>query len=442
MRAMRLTGAKAPLGAFLESRPAGWAVATFGDIAETQLGKMLSQKTRPAANPKPYLRNQNVQWGRFDLRDVWTLEIRPDEAKRFQLVAGDLLVCEGGEVGRAAIWNGEISECYYQKALHRVRPGPRATARYLYWILTLYRACDLFQGFSTGTTISHLPQEALRELPVPIPPVDEQRRLVAAIETVLSRHNSGAEGLGRVRQRAAALVRQILRSAVPIPGPSHWATVSVQEAGIVTLGRQRAPEYHEGSKMRPYLRVANVFEDRIDARDVMQMHFEDDDFQRYRLVVGDVLLNEGQSPELLGRPAIYRGIPENVAFTNSLLRFQANPNIDPEWALLVFRRHLHSGRFAKESRITTNIAHLSAGRFKTVEFPVPPLAEQRRIVQRTAAQLSALDKLISGIEEAQKRAVQLRSAILVAAFTGTLSLEAQVGQAHSVAARELAGVPD
>ena len=100
-----------------------------------------------------------------------------------------------------------------------------------------------------------------------------------------------------------------------------------------------------------------------------------------RLFVGDILLNEGQSAELLGRPAMYRGEPPEVAFTNSLLRFRAGPGIEPDWALVVFRHHMHSGRFTRESRITTNIAHLSAARFKPVEFPVPPIEEQRRIVE-------------------------------------------------------------
>jgi hypothetical protein len=122
--------------------------------------------------------------------------------------------------------------------------------------------------------------------------------------------------------------------------------------------------------MRPYLRVANVFEDRIDVSDIMEMNFSPEEFERYRLREGDVLLNEGQTPELVGRAAMYRGEPPEVAFTNSLLRFVPGPGVDAAYALLVFRRHLHVGRFNREARITTNIAHLSAGRLKSVEFPI------------------------------------------------------------------------
>ena len=173
--------------------------------------------------------------------------------------------------------------------------------------------------------------------------------------------------------------------------PAGWIVVTVGDVGEVRLGRQRSPKYHHGEKMRPYLRVANVFEDRIDTSDVMTMHFSDEEFECYRLRPGDVLLNEGQSPHLLGRPAIYRGNPPDVAFTNSLIRFRAGPAVMPEWALIVFRHHMHSKRFMRESRITTNIAHLSAGRFSSVEFPLPPLEEQKRLVGAVEEQFSRLD---------------------------------------------------
>jgi type I restriction enzyme S subunit len=172
--------------------------------------------------------------------------------------------------------------------------------------------------------------------------------------------------------------------------------------------------------MKPYLRVANVFEDRIDSSDVMAMHFSDLEFHQYELKPGDILLNEGQSPHLLGRPAMYRGDPPAVAFTNSLLRFQAKEGILPSWALLVFRRHMHTRRFMAESQITTNIAHLSAGRFKMVEFPIPPLEEQRQIVASMEAQLTTAASQRSSAERTSARAAHLRSSILAAAFSGRL----------------------
>jgi restriction endonuclease S subunit len=193
--------------------------------------------------------------------------------------------------------------------------------------------------------------------------------------------------------------------------PPGWRMITVAEAGQLDLGRQRHPDWHTGPNMRPYLRVANVFEDRIDVSDLKEMDFSGV-FERYRLEPGDVLLNEGQSPEWLGRPAIYRGNPPNVAFTNTLIRFRANPDVMPEWALIVFRSHMHTGRFAREARITTNIAHLSLSRLKGVEFPLPPLHEQKRIVEILEDHLSRLDAGLTGIETATTRLDALTAAYL------------------------------
>jgi type I restriction enzyme S subunit len=246
--------------------------------------------------------------------------------------------------------------------------------------------------------------------------------MVEVIEANLSHVDTVARGIQASIRRMRALKKRTIVEAVPVPGPGHWTAVTVEDAGSVELGRQRHPDWHSGPSMRPYLRVANVFEDRIDASDLMEMDFPPEVFDRFRLVKGDILLNEGQSPELLGRPAMYKGEPPEVAYTNSLIRFRAKDGVSPEWALLVFRRHMHAGRFARDVQITTNIAHLSAGRFKKVEFPVPPPAEQDEIVARATGRLAAIDWLIQTLEAAQLKTAAARRRLLAEAFTGRLVL--------------------
>ncbi|MFJ4663599.1 restriction endonuclease subunit S, partial [Streptomyces olivaceus] len=230
---------------------------------------------------------------------------------------------------------------------------------------------------------------------------------------------SGVSTLLASRKRLEGLRKRVLVSAIPDKLPGSWRMTTVDDAGTLELGRARHPDWHRGPEMRPYLRVANVFEDRIDTSDVMEMDFSGV-WEKYRLEHGDVLLNEGQSPHLVGRPALYRGIPENVAFTNSLIRFQAGDDVLPEWALIVFRRHLHAKRFMREVRITTNIAHLSAKRLKNIEFPVPPLALQKQIVQRCDELLSGIAVMDQQVETGLRRAHALKSALLRQAFTGGL----------------------
>ena len=400
-----------------------WPTAPLGTVAETALGKMLDRSKTRGHPSVPYLRNQNVQWGRIDTSDVLTMELADEERDRFGVRPGDLLVCEGGEIGRAAIYEGGEAFMAFQKALHRVRPSSTLSPLFLRYYLESAASSGVLARFSTGSTIAHLPQERLRRIPVPLPSTDEQRQIVEIIEDHLSRLDAANRALITSTARARALIRATLMRAIPdvTEYPSHWLASTVDHAGSVTLGRQRHPDWHTGDNMQPYLRVANVFEDRIDTSDVMQMHWPEGTFERFRLVPGDILLNEGQTPELLGRPAMYRGEPGEVAFTNSLLRFQANALVNPEFALIVFRRHMHAGRFTRESRITTNIAHLSATRLKPIEFPIAPLDEQERIVLEVRKHLGAVGRLQEGMADASLRSRALRRAVLAAAFSGRLT---------------------
>jgi len=152
----------------------------------------------------------------------------------------------------------------------------------------------------------------------------------------------------------------------------------------------------------------------------MEMNFTDDEYIRYALEPNDILLNEGQSLELVGRPAIYRGEIPGACFTNTLVRFRASPGVVPEYALAVFLTYLKNGRFRKIAKITTNIAHLGAGRFADLEFPLPPVDEQHAIAALIEERVSALDACAAEIDRNICRASLLRHAILKRAFDGHL----------------------
>jgi type I restriction enzyme, S subunit len=112
--------------------------------------------------------------------------------------------------------------------------------------------------------------------------------------------------------------------------PAGWVWARVSDVGDVKLGRQRSPEHHDGPHMRPYLRVANVYENRIDLSDVLRMNFSPEEFETYELRYGDILLNEGQSLEWVGRPAMYRDELPGACFQNTLVRFRSSPAVIPE----------------------------------------------------------------------------------------------------------------
>lgn len=157
---------------------------TVSELFEVQLGKMLSPKAKQGITPKPYLANFNVQWGRFDLDTINSMDFSDEEFEKFRLVPGDLLVCEGGEVGRSAIWNGEIDECCYQKALHRLRPlNGQLHAELMLQFMHWAAAQGLFASLTGHSTIAHLPAIKLKQLLVHVPPPKAQSELVSTFRS-------------------------------------------------------------------------------------------------------------------------------------------------------------------------------------------------------------------------------------------------------------------
>ena len=137
--------------------PDDWEVSTVGREFEIKLGKMLDAEKNFGV-PKPYLGNKAVQWDRIDITHLPTVPMSRSDIERFRLRDGDLLVCEGGEVGRSAIWEGPITECYYQKALHRLRPLRGFNSRVMAALLRQWSDRGLLTNYVTQTSIAHLPR--------------------------------------------------------------------------------------------------------------------------------------------------------------------------------------------------------------------------------------------------------------------------------------------
>ena len=198
-----------------------WQESPLGAIADTQLGKMLDAK-KNVGEYHPYLGNDNVQWDGIDLSEVKEMRFKDSELPKFALKSGDLLVCEGGDPGRCAIWNSE-EEMYYQKALHRVRVHEGVLDnRYLYYFLVhIGSTQEIRQYYTGGATIKHLPAAALNRVKVRYPELATQQR----IADVLSAYDELIENSRRqIKLLEEAAQRLYKEWFVDLKFPGHETT--------------------------------------------------------------------------------------------------------------------------------------------------------------------------------------------------------------------------
>lgn len=458
----------------LPQLPQGWALPRVDQVGSVRLGRQKTPGQQSGQFTTKYIRLANLQAdGRIDVTDILEMDFTPAERAVFALRNGDILLADSSgsasQVGRAAIWRDDVPGCCYQNHLIRFRPHA-ATPEYALALFRHYALSGRFAEVARGIGIQHLGSSRFAAMHFILPPINEQKRIAVAIEKRLSEIREAANYLKSALRHLAEQTRETLAAAVagellerpsaslavdvrsgvsrlpsaprenegkyilPIAEPAippesaeaatlppGWVWARMDEIAEVTIGRQRSPKHQNGPHMRPYLRVANVYEDRIDATDVLEMNFEPEEYATYALRYGDILLNEGQSPELVGRPAKYRDEVPGACFQNHLIRFRSGPLVDPDFALIVFRHYLHAGIFRGIAKWSTNIASLGLNRFRSLAFPLPPIGEQTLIAAEVRDRLGTTAAQTEAVEASLARLPEMERELLAAAVAGELT---------------------
>ena len=183
----------------------------FGDIIISRLGKMLDKKKNVGIE-RTYLRNANVRWFDFDLSNLLQMRITDDEIDRYSLHKGDLVICEGGEPGRCAIWKKD-EMIFYQKALHRVRFKTKCKPEFYMYYMSYIAKTGTINEYFTGTGIKHLTGESLSKIPVPSTSYSQQEKITSEIELKMSVCDSIEKTVNEALQQAEAMRQSILKKA-------------------------------------------------------------------------------------------------------------------------------------------------------------------------------------------------------------------------------------
>ncbi|MEY4909731.1 MAG: hypothetical protein RL260_3449, partial [Pseudomonadota bacterium] len=179
-----------------------WTAQPLSKVADFVLGKMLDQ-AKNKGDLLPYLANINVRWGEFDLNDLRQMRFESHEMERYSLKYGDIVMCEGGEPGRCALWKSQQAGVMLQKALHRIRPHDCLDSRFLYYYFLQFGKSGGFAPYFTGSTIKHLPREQLAKVEVRFPEIRSQQAIAAVLE--------GYDDLIATNQRRIALLEDAAR---------------------------------------------------------------------------------------------------------------------------------------------------------------------------------------------------------------------------------------
>ncbi|MBN8517305.1 MAG: restriction endonuclease subunit S [Candidatus Accumulibacter sp.] len=382
-------------------------------VADVQLGKMLSPKAKTGSNYFRYLRNTNIQWGRFELSDLAQMDFSEAERKKFELRYGDLLVCEGGEPGRCVVWRNEVADCYYQKALHRVRPHDgKADSEFLGLWIRHQAITGAFEDQNAKTTIAHLPQVRLEQLLIPDAGITEQRQIATRLKAQLAEVETARQA-ARVQVRDAELLRQrLLRLTfdslhnAPCKVLGEWARTT---SGTTPPRGDR--RYWSPAEI-PWVKTGEVA-----FAPIMRT---EESISRQALAECSLTLLPPQTVLIAmygqGKTRGQSAILEIEAATNQAC-FAVLPNETWDagflhyWLMASYDdlRGLSDGRGG-------NQANLKGGLLSALEVPAPDVGEQRRIVTRLKSQLAETDAIAEAAAAQLAEIERLPQRLLAQAF--------------------------
>ena len=422
--------------------PEGWMWVHLNYIANSSLGKTLD-KVKNTGDYKPYLCSINVYWNGISLEKVKEARFEETELEKYSLKRGDLLICEGGDVGRSAVWEEDIPMCY-QNALHRVRFYHDINPYFYKYLIECYKGIGIINQFSKGVTIKHLVQSSLNAMWLPLPPLAEQHRIVAKIEELLplmDRYEQAWTKLEDFNRRFPEdLKKSILQQAIqgklveqrPEEGTAQelYEQIQTEKRRLIKEGKIKKekplPEITEEEKPFDvpegwrWVRFGNVI-NIVSARRVHQSDWKKEGVPFYRAREIAKLASDGFvdnelfiSPELydqfskfgvpkpgdlmvsavgtLGKTYIVKDTDEFYYKDASVICLENYGHILPDYLKYIMASEMMMRQIRSNSGGTT-VATLTIVRMTQYIFPLPPLAEQKRIVARLGELLAMYAQL-------------------------------------------------
>jgi type I restriction enzyme S subunit len=429
--------------------PESWDLAPIYARYEVALGKMLDAKRVTGEFSGHYLRNVDVQWDAVNTEGLPEMDFAPWERDRFLLRAGDLLVCEGGEVGRTAMWGDDLQECFYQKAIHRVRPRSKDEApRFFFYLMYMLAKRGVFAASGNSNTIDHLTAVQLRHFRLPFAESAEQR----AIAAFLDRETTKIDALVAKKERLIALLQEkrtaLITRAVTKGLPAEAAAkagldpnVPTKDSGVEWLGEIPArwevkrlwhltapgrrimygivlpgPSVEDGV---PIVKGGDVSPERLRLDRLSRTTREiESGYVRSRLRGGDLVYAIRGS---IGEVAIVPDELQDANLTQDAARISYMASIHGPW-LLYALKSLALFAQLEAGALGATIRGINIRDLKRASIVVPPRGEQLAIAAFLERETAKIDALVAKVRDAIERLKELRTALISAAVTGKIDV--------------------
>lgn len=374
------------------------------------------------------IRLQNIGNSRFIDEPAHISEEHYSKLRAHSAEAGDVVVASlGNELPRACTVPSWLGPAIVKADCIRLRPAEDVDGRYVMYMLNAPQSRDAVKEMIHGVGRPRLGLRVIRNIEIPRAPLEEQERIVEAIEEQLSRLDAGVESLQRAGRNLARMRRSVVMSVFQ----RDWPEVELGDVADISGGitKNKRLEADPSSVEVPYLRVANVQRGFLDLTDVKTIRAPRAKVEKTLLQDGDVLFTEGGDRDKLGRGWVWRRELERCAHQNHVFRARVDPaHFVPEF-LSTYANQFGRGWFEEMGKQTTNLASISLSTLRRFPIPAPSLAAQEEALSEIERQGSILDSVEVTIRSNLDRAGGLRRSVLMGAFSGRLTHASQAGVA-------------
>ena len=395
--------------------PEGWALETVGNLFDAQLGKMLNKTAKEKHPQFPYLGNTNVKWGRINFDSLNTMYFSEKEREKFSLENGDIFLCEGGEVGRCAIWKGK-GEIYYQKALHRLRSKGRIIPEFFQAYMEKISGTKVLDDLTTRTSIAHLTREKLIELTIKLPPIAEQKKIAKTLSAWDKAIATTEQLLINSEQQKKAIMQQLLTGKKRLPGfgspgkggfsrkglPDEW---DYERVGNVA---GEVADRNKGQEEIPVLSCSK-YDGFVDSLKYFKKKVYSDDTSNYKIIqFGEFGFPSNHVEEgSIGLQLTYdRGIVSPIYVV-----FRVDPSrIEPFFLYKVLKSDHYRQVFAASTSASVDRrGSLRWKQFSGIKVPLPSIEEQKaisRVIQLAEKEEELLEHSLDRLRSEKKALMQ------------------------------------